>query len=41
LLIGVADYDKAKEWLFELIKSGNIQQRFYEENNFMGLSIKR
>ena len=36
----VADYDKAKEWLFELIKSGNIHQLFYEENNYMGLSIK-
>jgi type I restriction enzyme S subunit len=39
--LGVADYDKAKEWLFELIKSGNIRQLFYEENNYMGLSIKR
>lgn len=39
--LGVGDYDKAKEWLFELIKSGNIRQLFYEENNYMGLSIKR
>ncbi|MFO7556803.1 MAG: restriction endonuclease subunit S [Desulfobacterales bacterium] len=39
--LGVADYDKAKELLFELIKSGNIRQLFYEENNYMGLSIKR
>ena len=39
--LGVADYDKAKEWLFELIKSGNIRQLFYEENNYMGLSIKK
>ncbi|MFO7556810.1 MAG: hypothetical protein R6W88_16545 [Desulfobacterales bacterium] len=39
--LGVADYDKAKEWLFELIKSGNIRQLFYAENNHMGLSIKR
>jgi len=38
--LGVADYDKAKEWLFELIKSGNIRQLFYEEKNYMGLSIK-
>ena len=39
--LSVGDYDKAKEWLFELIKSENIRQLFYEENNYMGLSIKR
>ena len=39
--LGVGDYDKAKEWLFELLKSGNVRQLFYEENNYMGLSIKR
>jgi type I restriction enzyme S subunit len=39
--LGVGDYDKAKEWLFELLKSGHVRQHFYEVNNYMGLSIKR
>jgi type I restriction enzyme S subunit len=38
--LGVADYDKARAWLFELLKSGQANQHFNEENNRMELGIK-
>jgi len=38
--LGVEDYDKAKAWLFDLLKSGQADQRFNEENNRMELSIR-
>ena len=38
--LGVEDYEKAKEWLFDLLKSGQASQHFNEENNRMELSIK-
>ncbi|MBC2712099.1 MAG: restriction endonuclease subunit S [Desulfosarcina sp.] len=37
----VADYDKAKAWLFDLLKSGQAAQHFNEEKNRMELSIKQ
>ena len=39
--LGVEDYDKAKAWLFDLLKSGQVDQRFNEENNRMELSIRK
>ena len=38
--LGVADYDMAKVWLFDLLKTGQAEQRFNEEQNRMELSIK-
>jgi len=38
--LGVEDYDKAKTWVFELLKSGRADQLFSEEKNRMELSIK-
>ena len=38
--LGAEDYDKARAWLFELLKSGKAAQRFNEENNYMELSVK-
>lgn len=40
LPLGVADYDKAKSWLFEMLKSRQADQRFNEEDNRMELKIK-
>jgi type I restriction enzyme, S subunit len=37
---GAVDYDKTRAWLFELLESGRIDQRFDEENNRMELNIK-
>jgi len=39
--LGVDDYEMAKEWLFDLLKSGQAAQRFNEEKNRMELSTKR
>ena len=38
--LGVSDYDKARAWFFELLKSGQANQRFNEEDNRMELGIK-
>jgi len=38
--LGVGDYDKAKAWLFDRLKSGRADQCFNENNNRMELSIK-
>ena len=38
--LGVPDYDKIREWLFDLLKNGQVSQLFFKENNYMGLSIK-
>ena len=38
--LGVGDYDMAKAWLFDLLKSDQADQRFDEDNNRMELSIK-
>jgi type I restriction enzyme S subunit len=38
--LGVADYDKAKQWLFDLLKSDGIAQNFNEESNRLELSVR-
>jgi type I restriction enzyme S subunit len=38
--LGPADYDKFKTWLFDLLKSGEAEQRFNEEKNRMELRTK-
>lgn len=41
LPLGIADYDKAKAWLFDMLKNGQVNQRFDERNNRMELSTQR
>ena len=38
--LGAADYDKLKSWLFDLLKSGRIEQRFNEDTNRMELILR-
>lgn len=36
---GIADYDQVKQWLFDLLESGGIDQRFNEASNRLELSV--
>jgi len=37
--LGVADYDQAKQWLFDLLKSGGVAQHFNEASNRLELNV--
>ena len=37
--LGIADYDQVKLWLFDLLESGGVDQRFNEKSNRLELSV--
>jgi type I restriction enzyme S subunit len=38
--LGVAEYEQAKQWLFDLLKSSGVAQHFNEESNRLELSVR-